>query len=110
MFKYDSTHGVFKGTVESKDGKLVVDGKAIAVHACRDPSTIEWGKAGADYVVESTGVFTTTEKASVCVSSCLSKFIENIRYSIWGFLQHQGKGYRNDTLSSQPASSCKEMA
>jgi len=64
MFKYDSTHGSFKGTVESKDGKLVIDGKEISVFAERDPTTIPWGKAGATYVVESTGVFTLKDKAS----------------------------------------------
>lgn len=64
MFKYDSTHGRFKGTVEAKDGKLVVNGQPISVHALKDPTTIPWGDDGAEYVVESTGVFTTTEKAS----------------------------------------------
>ncbi|KAI8374670.1 glyceraldehyde-3-phosphate dehydrogenase [Radiomyces spectabilis] len=63
MFKYDSTHGRFNGTVEAKDGKLVVNGKSIAVHAERDPSQIPWGQSNAYYVVESTGVFTTIEKA-----------------------------------------------
>ncbi|ORZ02527.1 glyceraldehyde-3-phosphate dehydrogenase [Syncephalastrum racemosum] len=63
MFKYDSTHGRYKGSVEHKDGKLIVDGKAISVYAERDPSQIPWGKDNAYYVVESTGVFTTTEKA-----------------------------------------------
>ncbi|CDS05236.1 Putative Glyceraldehyde-3-phosphateFT dehydrogenase 3 [Lichtheimia ramosa] len=63
MFKYDSTHGRFKGTVEAKDGKLIVNGKAITVHAERDPSQIPWGQDNASYVVESTGVFTTIEKA-----------------------------------------------
>lgn len=62
MFKYDSVHGRFKGTVEVKDGKLVVEGKSIAVHAERNPADIPWGKDGAEYIVESTGVFTTTEK------------------------------------------------
>ena len=65
MFKYDSVHGRFKGTVELKDGKLVGDGHAITVFAERDPAAIPWGSVGADYVVESSGVFTTTEK---CVS------------------------------------------
>jgi len=64
MFKYDSVHGKYDGSVEIKDGKMVVDGKPISVFACRDPNEIPWGEAGADYVVESTGVFTTTEKAS----------------------------------------------
>ncbi|KAL5014180.1 hypothetical protein ScPMuIL_008450 [Solemya velum] len=64
MFKYDSTHGRYKGEVKQEGGKLVVDGKAIAVHCEKDPSTIPWSSHGAEYVVESTGVFTTIEKAS----------------------------------------------
>jgi glyceraldehyde 3-phosphate dehydrogenase len=64
MLKYDSVHGRFPGTVEAKNGKLVVNGHSIAVSAERDPANIPWGKAGADYVVESTGVFTTIESAS----------------------------------------------
>lgn len=55
MFKYDSVHGRFNGTVEAKDGKLVVNGNEITVTAERDPSQIPWGQAGATYVVESTG-------------------------------------------------------
>jgi len=62
MFKYDSVHGRFKGSVEAKDGKLWVEGKPISVFAERDPANIPWGSVGADYIVESTGVFTTTEK------------------------------------------------
>jgi len=62
MFKYDSTHGRFNGTVEAKDGKLVVNGQDIAVFTERDPAQIPWGKCGVDYVVEATGVFTTIEK------------------------------------------------
>jgi len=64
MFKYDSTHGVFKGEVSAQDGKLVINGKAISVFNNRDPAEIQWGSAGAEYVVESTGVFTTIDKAS----------------------------------------------
>ncbi|GLD96437.1 hypothetical protein PINS_up005121 [Pythium insidiosum] len=63
LFKYDSTHGPYPGTVEAKDGKLVVDGHVIHIFAERDPASIPWGTAGATYVCESTGVFTTTEKA-----------------------------------------------
>jgi len=63
MFKYDSTHGQFKGEVK-EDGKfLYVNGKKITVFNERDPTNINWASAGAEYVVESTGVFTTTEKA-----------------------------------------------
>ncbi|CAG8593065.1 19454_t:CDS:2, partial [Racocetra persica] len=64
LFKYDSTHGRFKGHVEAKDGKFVINGHSIAVFAEKNPADIKWGELCADYVVESTGVFTTTEKAS----------------------------------------------
>ncbi|KAJ8334362.1 hypothetical protein SKAU_G00400010 [Synaphobranchus kaupii] len=64
MFKYDSTHGRFHGEVKAVDGKLVINGHAIEVFHERDPADIKWGESGADYVVESTGVFTTVEKAS----------------------------------------------
>jgi len=63
LLKYDSTHGRFKGDVEEKDGKLVVNGQPISVYGCMKPEEIPWKEAGAEYVVESTGVFTTTEKA-----------------------------------------------
>merc|ERR1712060_810880 len=63
MFKYDSTHGQYKGEVKAEDGKLVIDGQAITVFAERDPAAINWASAGAKYVVESTGVFTTLEAA-----------------------------------------------
>lgn len=67
LFKYDSTHGRFKGTVEAKEGKLVVDGHAIHVYAEKDPANIPWNKDGhgAEVVVESTGIFLTIEKAGV---------------------------------------------
>merc|ERR1712119_108780 len=63
MFKYDSTHGQFKGEVK-EDGKfLYVNGNKITVFNERDPTAINWASAGAEYIVESTGVFTTTDKA-----------------------------------------------
>jgi len=64
MFKYDSTHGQFKGEVKAEDGKLVINGNSITIFGERDPAAINWASAGAKYVVESTGVFTTIEKAS----------------------------------------------
>jgi glyceraldehyde 3-phosphate dehydrogenase len=58
LLKYDSTHGRFDGTVEAKDGNLVVDGDTIKVTAEKDPASIPWKKVGVDVVLESTGVFT----------------------------------------------------
>ena len=62
MFKYDSVHGRYEGTVEEKGGKLWVDGMPITVFAEKDPANINWASVGAEYIVESTGVFTTVEK------------------------------------------------
>jgi len=63
MLKYDTVHGQFKGTIDIKDGKLVVNGKAIRVTAERNPADLKWDEVGAEYVVESTGLFLTKEKA-----------------------------------------------
>lgn len=63
LLKYDSVHGRFNGTVEVNEGKLIVNGKEIRVTAERDPAAIEWNKAGASYILECTGFFTTQEKA-----------------------------------------------
>ena len=63
MLKYDSTHGQFKGDVEVKGGKLIVNGKEIRVTAERNPADINWGAVGADYVVEATGIFLTKDSA-----------------------------------------------
>jgi len=64
MLKYDTIHGTFKGDISSKDGKLVVNGKEIEVYAFMNASDIPWNECGAEYIVESTGINTTTEKSS----------------------------------------------
>lgn len=75
MFKYDSTHGRFDGEVTSKDDSLVIDGQSIKVFGERDPAAIPWGKAGVDYVIESTGVFTTLEGANKHIEGGAKKVI-----------------------------------
>lgn len=68
MLKYDSTHGRYPGEVSTSNGKLVVDGHQIACYAEKDPSAIPWGKHDVFAVVESTGVFTTIDKANAHIA------------------------------------------
>jgi len=75
MLKYDSTHGNFKGDVSATANELVVNGTHIKFFQERDPSNIPWGEAGAHYVVESTGVFTTKEKASAHLKGGAKKVV-----------------------------------
>ncbi|HPF93124.1 MAG TPA: type I glyceraldehyde-3-phosphate dehydrogenase [Tenuifilaceae bacterium] len=63
MLRYDTVHGKFNGTVEVKDGKLIVNGKAIRVTAEKDPANLKWNEVGAEYVIESTGLFLDRPKA-----------------------------------------------
>lgn len=75
MLKYDSTHGKFKGTVDVQDNQLVVNGKKIRVTAEKDPANLKWKDAGADYIVESTGLFTTMDKAKGHLAAGAKKVI-----------------------------------
>jgi glyceraldehyde 3-phosphate dehydrogenase len=75
LFHYDSTHGRFNGEVKSEGGKLIINGQPIAVYAIKNPADIPWKECGADYVVESTGVFTTTEKAKAHITGGAKKVV-----------------------------------
>ncbi|AHN72457.1 type I glyceraldehyde-3-phosphate dehydrogenase [Aggregatibacter actinomycetemcomitans] len=75
MLKYDSTHGRFDGTVEVKDGNLVVNGKAIRVTAERDPANLNWGAIGVDVAVEATGLFLTDETARKHITAGAKKVV-----------------------------------
>jgi len=75
MLQYDTVHGQFKGTIEIRDGKLVVNGNAISVYACMEPADIPWKECGAEYIIESTGVFTTTDKASAHIKAGAKKIV-----------------------------------
>lgn len=75
MLKYDSTHGPFKGEVSTEGGNLIVNGKTIKMFQERDPANIQWGSAGAEYIVESTGVFTTTDKAKAHLKGGAKKVV-----------------------------------
>jgi glyceraldehyde 3-phosphate dehydrogenase len=69
MLRYDSAHGRFNGTVDIKDGKLVVNGNEIRVTAEKNPADLKWNEVGAEYVVESTGLFLTKEKAQAHIDA-----------------------------------------
>jgi glyceraldehyde 3-phosphate dehydrogenase len=69
MLNYDTVHGRFKGTAEAKDGKFIVNGKAISVYAEKEPDKIPWAACAAEYVLESTGVFTEIEKAQAHIKA-----------------------------------------
>ncbi|KAH6891126.1 hypothetical protein B0T10DRAFT_484504 [Thelonectria olida] len=75
MLKYDSSHGLFKGEVGNDGKDLVVNGNTVKFYSERDPANIPWADTGAEYVVESTGVFTTTEKASAHLKGGAKKVI-----------------------------------
>ncbi len=75
MVKYDTIHGKFDGCVKAEDGKLVVNGKAINVYASRNPEEIPWGQIGAEYVVESTGVFTKQADAAKHIAAGAKKVV-----------------------------------
>lgn len=75
MLKYDSTHGKFKGTVEVKNGKLVVNGNEIRVTAEKDPANLKWNEVGAEIIVESTGLFLTKELAQKHIDAGAKKVV-----------------------------------
>ena len=75
MTKYDTVHGRFNGTVEEKDGNLIVNGKEIKVFNEMDPHNIPWGELGVDFVLECSGVFTTIEKANANLEGGAKKVI-----------------------------------
>lgn len=75
MLKYDSTHGRFNGTVEIKDGKLVVNGNEIRVTAERNPADLKWSDVGAEYVVESTGLFLSKDSAQGHIAAGAKKVV-----------------------------------
>ncbi|CAM6926626.1 glyceraldehyde-3-phosphate dehydrogenase [Morganella morganii] len=75
MLKYDSTHGRFNGTVEVKDGHLVVNGKTIRITSERDPANLKWNEAGVDVVAEATGLFLTDETARKHIQAGAKKVV-----------------------------------
>ncbi|ROT43557.1 glyceraldehyde-3-phosphate dehydrogenase [Sodiomyces alkalinus F11] len=75
MLKYDSTHGTFKGEITEDGTSLSVNGKPVKFYQERDPTNIPWSETGAEYIVESTGVFTTTDKAKAHLAGGAKKVV-----------------------------------
>lgn len=75
LFKYDSTHGKFSGSVESSSEGIVINGKTVKCFAERDPEKLPWKDLGVDYVIESTGLFTTTEGANKHLAAGAKKVV-----------------------------------
>ncbi|MGV3508259.1 MAG: type I glyceraldehyde-3-phosphate dehydrogenase [Sphingobacteriaceae bacterium] len=75
MLRYDSTHGKFEGTIEVKDGNLVVNGKTIRVTAEKDPANLKWDEVGAEVVIESTGLFLTQDTAGKHIQAGAKKVV-----------------------------------
>ena len=75
MLKYDTMHGQFAGTIESTENSIIVNGKEIPIYAQRNPADIPWGEIGAEYVVESTGLFLTQEKAQAHIDAGAKKVV-----------------------------------
>ncbi|WP_088890500.1 type I glyceraldehyde-3-phosphate dehydrogenase [Leptolyngbya ohadii] len=107
LLKHDSTHGRYDGTVEAKEDGIVVDGRFIPCVAMRDPAELPWGKLGTDYVVESTGLFTTHDGASKhlqagakrVVISAPTKDPDQVRTLVVG-VNHQQFDPAKDTIVS----------
>jgi len=75
MLKYDTIHGMFHGEVSSTENSIIVNGKSIPVFSEKDPSKLPWGELDTDFVVESTGLFTTIEKASAHITAGAKKVV-----------------------------------
>ena len=75
MLKYDTMHGIFPGEVGSTENAIVVNGKEIPISAEKDPANLPWGKLGAEYVIESTGLFLTKEKAEAHLKAGAKKVV-----------------------------------
>jgi len=110
LLKYDSTHGRFQGTVEAKEDGIVVDGKFIPCYSIKDPAQLPWGATGADYVVESTGLFTTAEGAGKhleagakrVVISAPTKDPDKIRTIVLGVNDNEYDPAKDSMTATQP--------
>jgi glyceraldehyde 3-phosphate dehydrogenase len=112
LLTYDTVHGQFKGTVEvNAAGHLVVDGHEIVVYAERDPTKIQWAQHGADYVVESSGVFTSSAKAGAHLTGGAKKVIisapsEDAPMFVMGVNENKYDGSQNIVSNASCTTNC----
>lgn len=103
MLRYDTVHGQFKGSIEVKDGKLIVNGNAIRVTSEKDPANLKWNEVNAEYVVESTGLFLTKEKAQAHIDAGAQRVVmsapskDDTPMFVYG-VNH--KSYKGETMIS----------
>ncbi|HEX9827136.1 MAG TPA: type I glyceraldehyde-3-phosphate dehydrogenase [Flavobacteriaceae bacterium] len=103
LLEYDSVHGRFDGTIEVKDGHLIVNGKKVRITAERDPKNLKWDEAGVDIVAECTGIFTTLETADYHIQAGAKKVVisapsANAPMFVMGVNDHKLKA--SDTIVS----------
>ncbi|KAF0750699.1 hypothetical protein AaE_006618 [Aphanomyces astaci] len=112
LFKYDSTHGRYPGTVVAENGNLVIDGHVVRIFTAKNPAEIGWGTVGADYVCESTGVFTSTEACLSHVQGGAKKVIisappkDNTPMYVVGVNHHKYDGSANVVSNASCTTNC----
>ncbi len=111
LLEYDSVHGRFDGTIEVKDGHLVVDGKTIRVTAERDPKNLKWDEAGVDVVAECTGIFTTLETADYHIQAGAKKVVisapsKDAPMFVMGVNDHEVKASDNIVSNASCTTNC----
>lgn len=112
LLAYDTVHGRFRGTIEvNEKGHLVVDGHEITVWSERDPSKIQWGSVGADYVIESSGVFTSTAKAGAHLTGGAKKVVisapsEDAPMYVMGVNENKYDGSANVVSNASCTTNC----
>jgi len=111
LLKYDSVHGKFNGTVEVKDGHLVVNGKKVRITAERDPKNLKWDEVGAEIVAECTGIFTNLEKAQYHIDGGAKKVVisapsPDAPMFVMGVNHHEAKASDNIVSNASCTTNC----
>lgn len=111
LLRYDTVHGRFNAEISHDSGKLIVNGNSIDIFCYKNPAEIPWGKVGAEYVVESSGVFTSKEKAGMHLEGGAKKVIisapsENARTFVMGVNEHEYDGSDSVVSNASCTTNC----